>query len=442
MPVPLSGEDVPSDPGAELRKKEPMDKARTVRAFSRWRALRAAASMASRPHILGAIRFLAHFFQLGSLIPIVFAAFRFNTDEFGEKQLQAGAAAIILGCGHMFVTFLLASLSERKDADDAEAHPWTGLVRWVELVDTEEDKGRTKEDSSDQDIELGSTSSSSGKDKDDRACRLVQHEKIASRSAYCPCPLKSCAGKLPMQTVWTMLARHIAISASFATLFLGYIYTSAITFRADFWETWWCEVACGIYIYCDSVAQFTSPSLLDLSMRLHYRAVAISLSNLLDRARFSLDHGGFPEEGELHVTLHRILASVWKKRMSDGQGVNQKQYLWWTFMVLIGILIIVTATGDCVPFYVLIQAVGIVLFCFLEFVSLASANSEVDAISLLYTEGRDELRLLLARMPEQGSPELRDYLRLQVDILSSFADNERYKSQVFGFAISFNILVS
>jgi hypothetical protein len=80
---------------------------------------------------------------------------------------------------------------------------------------------------------------------------------------------------------------------------------------------------------------------------------------------------------------------------------------------------------------------AILIHNFVDFITFAISNSNVDAIALLYTQARNELLVLLE---QGGNAEARQDLRYSADVLASFSDIEHYKARFMGFMITFDIL--
>ena len=79
--------------------------------------------------------------------------------------------------------------------------------------------------------------------------------------------------------------------------------------------------------------QLVNTGLLEITLRLHRRAVVLAVKSALEQARCRLLHGTLPEQDDLHLKLHRILTTVWGQRMA-AQGIFRTVLVWSTALVI------------------------------------------------------------------------------------------------------------
>lgn len=326
VPRSLSGEAPPTDPAAELRKKEPMTKERMLKAVEPWPAIRAAALPGFyllRPLTVTTYMVAITALRLLLLIPITIAMFHFEQDMalFGSTQLVGGTVGIFVVAVWLFLFYLVFLLWEKRNLasiDNPLGHNWSVLVQWLELVkEAEGDAGRQDELKPDPTARSG----------------LLDHSDTDCDNGLCPCPLTTCAGSLPARSAWAAFLWSVAISCATVVFFYGCIITPSLTtFATPFWATWWTALAGVLYII--TIAAFSlvaelhrihmgNTGVLDLTLRLHRRAVSLALRQALEQARFGLMSGTLPEPDSLHIELHRMLAYTWSNRMSV-QGAFRK----------------------------------------------------------------------------------------------------------------------
>jgi len=180
-------------------------------------------------------------------------------------------------------------------------------------------------------------------------------------------------------------------------------------------------------------------ALLGLAKRLHRRAVSLSVQSFLELAEFALEHGFLPPSNDLHITLHRVLAQIFQNRMNNTAIYRTVMFATALSMFFINATLFST-TGSCFPAFVIATLPILGVFLTFELIHFSLSNQQVDAISLLYLEARDELLLHLAQPGHQADHAIKTDLRSQAELLGSLADCERYKAQLLGFVIGFGVL--
>jgi hypothetical protein len=95
------------------------------------------------------------------------------------------------------------------------------------------------------------------------------------------------------------------------------------------------------YVLCTEIfrAQWINPYQLDLSFRLHHRAVRLAMTSVLQRAQFSLTTGTMLKPDELFLTLHRLLSASWMSRM-ENQVFFRRLIVWSSAIDLIVVAVI------------------------------------------------------------------------------------------------------
>jgi hypothetical protein len=266
-------------------------------------------------------------------IPIEVAVFKFNTGIFGNEQLIGGVTAIFVN--FVYLVFLLAAAAAiawraATVGGGIEKHAFSGLVRWRDLV---LEQGQLKG--------VGDVA-----DLDATTSILLIHDPKSPST--CPCPLNSCAGGLPNRTTWlAVLTSVVLVCLNF--LFLGgSTWTPTITFSSAFWGTWWSALSGTLYallLFCNALvtlviwSQIVNPAVLDLSFRLHHRAVKLALGSLVEHSKFDLFHGTTHSSDELYLSLHHILSAIWRNRL-ESQMSWRRLFFWSSTLDMIVLTII------------------------------------------------------------------------------------------------------
>jgi len=102
--------------------------------------------------------------------------------------------------------------------------------------------------------------------------------------------------------------------------------------------------------------------------------------------------------------------------------------------------IISIASGQCIPGWLIATLLLVCGYLGLVLLLFSSSNAQVDAISKLFLQARDELLFQLAQPGYDTDPIIERNLRCQADLLAAMADCDRYKARFLGFAISFAVL--
>jgi len=148
---------------------------------------------------------------------------------------------------------------------------------------------------------------------------LLLHE---TEDDFCPCPLDSCAGKIPngaAAEVFAYWCVHSSLTFG-GNLFMQ--WSVFVIFAATTWTTSWVIVS-AVMLFCGLVVQeiFSPlPTLLashppmSLAKRLRYRAVLVVLRDLVHRSREATEKDARPVDSlhtEQYVIVHRTLSRTW-----------------------------------------------------------------------------------------------------------------------------------
>jgi hypothetical protein len=318
----------PADQASDLRKKDTMTADRILKSFERWPLLywfmRIAFTVVN--HVTR--RDLVTVAAMLSAVPILASAFMFDNGRFGRVNLIVGTVAVLenlASCVATFVGIRMIAIKRGRGALDGVA--WGGVVRWLDLVDEEgkvevsiagfEEEGTPVERRVEKKGEENSTRT-----------RLISHDAEDSIAGLCPCPLPSCSGTLPRQIAVNGALSNLITLPVQLMLWLGFLWTPLFTFAGSFWTSPFALAGVlfwGSYLLYQLLAEVSrflnvNGGHLSLSLRLHRRAVAMSLESFLERAESTLKSGvvaAQTNDNEMHVSLHRILARTWANRMSQ-----------------------------------------------------------------------------------------------------------------------------
>jgi hypothetical protein len=243
-----------------------------------------------------------------------------------------------------------------------EAHSLSGVIRWLELYAAEDEKG----------IEVAVPDSGISETdalKKSRCKRLLEHSSVDAKAGLCPCPLPACSGNLPVRLVYVSLLLTLISTPCQVLSLWGAIYTPTATFSIPLWESPWAVTGAAylimalVYLTCVELNRFMvyNAVTLKLALKLHRRAVKLSLSSFLGYAAVALkDNVDMPSNAaDLHVTLHTVLSAVWQARM-DQTAVYRTGVISFLLASALLNLILFTSTGSCLPAFVL-GVFGVVL---------------------------------------------------------------------------------
>ncbi|KAI9029443.1 hypothetical protein DFJ74DRAFT_488055 [Hyaloraphidium curvatum] len=173
-----------------------------------------------------------------------------------------------------------------------------------------------------------------------------------------------------------------------------------------------------------------------LERRLHCRAVAVAMADLLGRFHAAAGDGEEPPRlrSWLYVRLHYRFAAMCRFRRQQDMLVVSRLY---GMMELPGVLVftaLYAAVGRCISAWQLAYLVHAVVYFIINTINLASRNALIDAVAGVYTDAQRELRALSL---SAGPGPLAAELALHDATISSFLDVSRHRARLFGFVVSF-----
>lgn len=356
LPPTLSGKPVLEDPAAELRRMNPVTPDSILHALAPWPAIRVGAKLSLFLGNLGNYSdavFLATFL---AMIPLCVGTISWNTGTFERTSLVAGSVVLCLLLLNNAAYFYVAKNISRKfltigrivdESQALNALPVSALVRWLELINKEDNSRESalaleQEKLGDDDppavlVAVNEPTNGSLHDltplanNDGGPNFLLRHDPL--RPDLCPCPLSTCAGRLPVRTAWNSLLRGFLVSGAVVVFFVGCYWTPLVRFAASNWTTWWTALA-GVVVVLAGIVEYlivfffglqmVTPALLDVSFRMHQRAVTLSLSSFLKKVNHSLETGIVLPVGAdaLHLSLHQVLAQTWLNRLDAGRTLS------------------------------------------------------------------------------------------------------------------------
>ncbi|KAI9021146.1 hypothetical protein DFJ74DRAFT_115656 [Hyaloraphidium curvatum] len=312
-----------------------------------------------------------------------------------------------------------ASYSAKQSGEpDMSGHSLAGVVQWCRLAEAR--------------------SAEAGK-----ASRLLEHEPD---DPLCPCPRPSCAGGTLLSTTVYAYADDLARVAAMA----GHSFLAAWTLQFTFPDaarTWWgigtLVVFYALYLVVNGWvtilgARFRANlATLDLSRKLHHRAVWLCLSSLVDGFQAEIDSGGCTLPGdapahEPYQSLHFELTTVWQQRFAY-LAFNSIYLGFYATFTLVPALIMI-AFGGCLPALYLAFLVYIGIAVFADGANVAAANSHIETVMDAYRAARLALRQLAA-LPNV-TPEAAARISRHDQVIGSFLDADRWKARMLGFAVT------
>ncbi|KAI9026098.1 hypothetical protein DFJ74DRAFT_27751 [Hyaloraphidium curvatum] len=314
---------------------------------------------------------------------------------------------------------------------DAAGHPLAVFARWNKLARETESREPAV----------------SGWEKGDKEVPEVNAEigvafRVPSKllahdpdDRLCPCPLQSCAGglmhssgrlrllelpfrlMLPLASFWLMASTLAITNASWtwSTWWAALVTTVWLAYNADFFL--------GMAIYRNS----GSISAAKLSSRLHHRAMSLLLTGLLEHCTAGKSPSS-PSSTmrEPYVDLHMTLVAVWEKRAPLLQSGSVLVGMYLIVICIVSITNIVA--GACIPIWVAVFLAFTLLLLMTDLINVAASNSEITAISDLYSRARTAC--LVAAGGDPSAP-----LRHHADVLGAFAAAERHRARFAGFPV-------
>lgn len=180
---------------------------------------------------------------------------------------------------------------------------------------------------------------------------------------------------------------------------------------------------------------------LHLDLRLHNRAMALSLNNLVSRITDILESGDIEplSDKEEYIELSSALSSVWTTRMHHSRGLRAALATTaGTEFFLLSLICL--AVSGCVPAWILASAFHNVLYILKDMFETAVGNDEVEKIASLYRSAAADIRRALVRTPPAetvAALSMREGIRGHVDILESLAAERGNTARFFGFVVTF-----
>lgn len=423
-----------SDPAASLRESDPL----TAKALLK--ALNEASPGLRRmtQHQLAASWVAKYIIALGTVYLVLdVPAFAVGGLLLGgivpTLQLAVGSVAVMYWLCSVWTVRLLSGWSRTqfhsfstKDAD-LGGHPLALVARWLQLT--------TK----------------NPQIEPETASELLSHN---SADSLCPCPAKSCAGNVPRNAFRVRIVEvfipGLALAAPFFLIFWGGL-SAPTAFSTQWWGGAIFLVACLYHQWTVSVAAVarttSNVASLDLSLRLHRRAVHICLSGLLERYETALSSAevktpGNDEMDERYLTLLPALATAWETRFPIPVSGGPVLFIYGANPVIVAIANI--AAGGCVPLYSLLFLLYGFILVIQDLANFSAANAQITSVTRLVTDCRREIRLLLLRAAKhETSPGLaawKEHLERHLTVLGSFENPDSYQAKFLGYPVNYGVL--
>ncbi|KAI9030566.1 hypothetical protein DFJ74DRAFT_475157 [Hyaloraphidium curvatum] len=301
-----------------------------------------------------------------------------------------GAVSGLTGRGRYF----------RSKQYDFSGHPHAVLARWARLVNFSPDQNAAAE----------AVNVETGKAPEHPLVRHVDGDEA------CPCGKPACAGGLPRRSGLLRLLDVLARFALMGVHLLFGIYTQFITLRSFTWTTpvpatfaSLLAVSFAIMLVFSSLL-LVSASLptLELSRRLHVRAVSDAVADMLRRhfaALWDADRDREAAEAALRITepyqdLCDRLAAYRTNRFAV-LGVSWALFVGFVVLPVAGAIANVVA-GSCIPACWLTPLLYFLYFFARELLAVAAANAQVSGTSTVLRRASREATALLARATADG----------------------------------------
>ncbi|KAI9033398.1 hypothetical protein DFJ74DRAFT_652322 [Hyaloraphidium curvatum] len=424
-----SGSPPPPDPALSLRAADPLTPAAmlaglgaaspVLRGWTR-------AQLAVSPWAAGRTR-LRFATNIGLGLALLSVQWTFNGEagRFGVPQL---AAATVCTATAGIASLMLGFYTGRRryaGPKDLSTHPLAVVVRWVQLQQL------------------------SGKD----GSPLLAHDP---GDKLCPC--SQCGMRVVTRAAWLRTAEFAVRILVIGTGFMFYFFwMPAVVYRSYTWSTSWAAVLCVLFAISSFefhvnnllVVQPLTVGPLDLSLRLHNRAVSLALVDFRRRYRILLAGADGPSvtrmvpEEETYIVLQSSMVPTWIRRLSI---VAFGPFYFFVVATpnLVVSLVASLAAGNCIPAAVLFGLGYHLCIAGTDLLNFAESNAHVSVVRDLYTRTRTallELGIKSDTMEVRGgtgrrSPAAVALLERHDALLGSYiAASGNYLARYMGFAV-------
>ncbi|KAI9010197.1 hypothetical protein DFJ74DRAFT_686319, partial [Hyaloraphidium curvatum] len=294
-----------------------------------------------------------------------------------------------------------------------------GLVRWAQLFDWSEKGGPEAR----------------------TPAALTAHRDGDSQ---CPCARLGCGGSTPGNLLWGATSELVYRTSHSLVSQLAMLWTSLVTLGPTTWSQPWSAVLnvlgvlSSVMIATEVLAVSTThPSIMRLTSRLRFRALSLSLGQLVDTCAAGLDKGAcadVPEAPMAYAELLALLGASWKRHF---RTVWTAQV--WAFYMLVLLLLSALSAfiGRCIPAWMLLYLLYNVATIGRELWNAATFNAEIQTVAELVARSRRELRELLSLRP--FSPHA-PAVRAHDAVLGSHLRVGDSRAKVLGFVVSFGAI--
>ncbi|KAI9013551.1 hypothetical protein DFJ74DRAFT_710007 [Hyaloraphidium curvatum] len=300
---------------------------------------------------------------------------RFSPAELGFGTAVTAAFAVWLLGVTVFLP-LRVYRARFAPAADLSGHPWAVVARWSQL------------------------------------CASLPHSPLLRHDPaddLCPCAAEACAGKLPGRAAALRMTEGVARIVFTLLLINPFYWMPAVTYGLYSWTTPWSLALLVLYFLTNIVTPViaiaasipSNPAVLHLSLRLHRRAVLITMRDLAARYRSLLLDGprAAPDDRRIlvpepYATLHTLLVPTWLNRLHTGVA-GPHVALVAVLAVAVGVASI--AFGNCVVGFTLFALLYAAVYTAIDMANYVVSNSQVGNILSLHSQAESLLRDLASR---------------------------------------------
>ncbi|KAI9029223.1 hypothetical protein DFJ74DRAFT_749339, partial [Hyaloraphidium curvatum] len=431
-----------SDPAADFRAADPMTRARLLAALAPLRVPFALVAAQAWPRLnrLPVSRTL--FFLLPVAVAAPYAAWgpALASGAFSARGAAVGVAAFAFECAAFHVVLLAQRVPAWGRPPTEDASPWCGLARWIELSGW----GTAQAGDAEAPAERGP-----------RPRPMLEHR---DRDPWCPCARSSCAGGLPRRSSAIQLARQIVTNILAQLVYWLFASWTPTVFLGDaIWGVPW-KAALFSYLPVVYVVQHvsiilegisTDVALLELEGRLEARAIAMSLSEVVQFCVADADaqegepvlttdsqtQGQRNGTWETYIELHHTLAPKWRARAKASQDYNLAHAA--VFGLSVVVLLVFMFGSGCATAWIIGSLALHTLELLFALLNFATANGIVARNAALYGRAAADIRLAFAgrRLPVSTAA------AAQVAVLERFerAVDENL-ARLFGVPVTFGFV--
>ncbi|KAI9011609.1 hypothetical protein DFJ74DRAFT_710522 [Hyaloraphidium curvatum] len=419
----------PADPAAALRVSDPLPRSALLRGLpvAPLRLL-TRLQLAVGPYArLARLNYSLVLAGQAAAVAVVFVV-NAAAARFATRDLVVGAVCVLVEIGFVALATFVGprmnaafSHSAKLARDpDASIHPFAVFARWRQLV-----------------------ASAGGGDTG-----LLEHDPADPR---CPCSDGACAGGLP-GTAALYLALELVTRWAVAYAILVFLFWTPVVTLDGIGYSWWSALILLVYLahyavvqFCNTAARLTgNAAALELSLRLHNRAMRMCLADLLMRLDAGVAAGQKGEQDappppqsptdEEYVRLYHFLSDAWRTRFPV--FLLTPLFLVATVLVPALCAFASAASGSCIPaFYLSVMFYALNLLV-IDLANASAANAQITVVTDLLREARREVRLLLLRASSAPNPACAA-LEANAAVLSSFLEGEACKVRFLGFKVDY-----